>query len=526
MVRPPTTHAPGLTVRVLDFFRASLRGRLALLVIATTVPGILLVWLLIREAYQGERAVVGQHLLATARAVSVLIDSRLGKSEALLAGLATAQSLDRGDVTAFEERVRTALRGLEGTIVLADPDGRALVVAPTSPAGKLPAMALTGEFGETMRAGRTFYSNLLPGPTAQRPFFIITVPVTRENQLKYTLSYVLPAAAFAQLLEPSRFSSGLFVAIIDREGTIAARNPNGDRFVGGKVVPDMVAAILAQPEGIRRSVTLEGVPALTAFSRGPETGWGILVGAPTSTLYTAARRLLWTGLVATAIVMALAFLMASWIGHSLIESVDRLVADTDTIGRGGVPATRGRGLAETDFVAKAIVETARRLSERNRQNATLTVALRSELAKQKRAQETNERLAAIVASSHDAIIGQSLTGEITSWNQGAQRIFGYTAQEIVGRTGYVLVPPHRREEENTILSRVGRGERFDHVEVERRHKDGRLVALVLTVWPLHDEAGQVMGSSTIAREVTVRPPVAAQPPSAAGAPPALAAPDA
>ncbi len=512
-------------LRVLNFFRASVRGRLALLVIATTVPGILLVGLLIRQAYQDERAVVGQHLLATARAVSVLIDLRLGKSEALLAGLATAQSLDRGDLTFFEERVRTASRGLEGTIVLADPDGRALVVAPTSPAGKLPAMELTGEFGETVRAGRTFYSNLLPGPTANRPFFIITVPVTRENRLKYTLSYVVPAAALAELIDPSRFSSGLFVSIIDREGTIAARHPNGDRFVGGKVVPDMVAAILAQPEGLRRTVTLEGVPVLTAFSRGPETGWGILMGAPTSTLYTPARRVLWTGLAATAVVMALAILVASWIGRSLVESVDRLVEDTDTIGRGGVPAPRDRGLAETDFVAKAITATARRLGERNRQNATLTAALRAELDKQKRAQETNERLAAIVASSHDAIIGQSLTGEITSWNQGAQRIFGYTAKEIVGRTSFALVPPHRRAGENTILSRVGRGERLDHVEVERRHKDGRLVPLVLTVWPLLDEAGQVMGSSTIAREVTLRPQVAAQPPSAAGAPPAKAAPD-
>ena len=113
-------------------------------------------------------------------------------------------------------------------------------------------------------------------------------------------------------------------------------------------------------------------------------------------------------------------------------------------------------------------------------------------------------LAAIVASSDDAIIGKNLKSIITSWNFGAERIFGYTADEMIGTSIMRLIPPDRREEELEILSRIRRGERFDHFETIRLAKDGRQLNVSITVSPIKDSTGHVVGASKVARDITER----------------------
>lgn len=120
------------------------------------------------------------------------------------------------------------------------------------------------------------------------------------------------------------------------------------------------------------------------------------------------------------------------------------------------------------------------------------------------AREVQQRLAAIVQSSDDAIISKNLDGIIESWNAGAERIFGYTAGEVIGLPVLVLIPPDRHNEESDILSRVRRGERIDHYETIRRRKDGTLLEVSLTVSPIFDKQGRVIGASKIAREITER----------------------
>jgi PAS domain S-box len=111
------------------------------------------------------------------------------------------------------------------------------------------------------------------------------------------------------------------------------------------------------------------------------------------------------------------------------------------------------------------------------------------------------RLAAIVESSDDAIISKDLHGIITSWNGGATRIFGYRPEEIVGLPVTVLIPPDRHDEEAGILNRIRRGNRIEHFETVRQRKDGTLVDVSLTVSPIKDEAGNIVGASKIARNI-------------------------
>jgi len=118
------------------------------------------------------------------------------------------------------------------------------------------------------------------------------------------------------------------------------------------------------------------------------------------------------------------------------------------------------------------------------------------------AQLANNRLAAIVSSSDDAIIGKTLDGIVTDWNRSAEVIFGYRAEEMIGKPITVLLPRGLEEEEQEILSRVRKGEKLDHFETRRRCKDGRIIDVSVTVSPVWDENGTLIGASKVARDVT------------------------
>jgi PAS domain S-box-containing protein len=121
-----------------------------------------------------------------------------------------------------------------------------------------------------------------------------------------------------------------------------------------------------------------------------------------------------------------------------------------------------------------------------------------------RASEYEQRLISIITSSDDAILSKDLNGTITSWNRGAEQLFGYTADETIGKPITMLIPIERRNEEPTILARIRSGERIDHYETIRRRKDGSLIEISLTVSPIKNAEGEIIGASKIARDITER----------------------
>jgi PAS domain S-box-containing protein len=128
--------------------------------------------------------------------------------------------------------------------------------------------------------------------------------------------------------------------------------------------------------------------------------------------------------------------------------------------------------------------------------------VRDHLAEREQAAEARARLAAIVESSDDAIISKDLEGTILSWNAGAERLFGYTADEAAGRSITLIIPPERLDEEHTILAKLRRGERIEHFETVRMMKDGRRIDISLTISPIRNRDGQVVGASKVARDIT------------------------
>ena len=162
-------------------------------------------------------------------------------------------------------------------------------------------------------------------------------------------------------------------------------------------------------------------------------------------------------------------------------------------------------LIEHDFAAlgrRAILLNARRIDDHQQQTKRILLAF-EDITERRQTEILMARLAAIVEDSDDAIIGKDLDGIITSWNQGAQRLFGYTEQEAVGRPASILTPLDREDEGPGILERIDRGQ-STHCDTARLRKDGSLVDISLTVSPIKDSQGRVIGASKIARDMTER----------------------
>ena len=127
-----------------------------------------------------------------------------------------------------------------------------------------------------------------------------------------------------------------------------------------------------------------------------------------------------------------------------------------------------------------------------------------DITEQKNFERSQAHLSAIVESSDDAILSKDLNGIIQSWNKGAQRIFGYTADETIGRPVLMLIPEERHHEEPGIIARIKQGDRVDHFETVRRRKDGSLINISLTISPVKNAKGEIIGASKIARDISDR----------------------
>jgi PAS domain S-box-containing protein len=160
-------------------------------------------------------------------------------------------------------------------------------------------------------------------------------------------------------------------------------------------------------------------------------------------------------------------------------------------------------LISRDGTERPVADSAAPIRDERGQVAGVVLIFR-DVSAERRADEARRMLAAIVESSEDAILGQTLDGVVTSWNKGAERLYGYAAEEVVGRPSSMLSAPDRAEELAAVLDKVRRREVTESFETVRRCKDGTLIDVAVNVSPITDAGGQVIGASTIARDVTRR----------------------
>jgi hypothetical protein len=156
----------------------------------------------------------------------------------------------------------------------------------------------------------------------------------------------------------------------------------------------------------------------------------------------------------------------------------------------------------TRYGAEVTVDGRWSLQRNEQREPTAILEINRDITDRKQAEQMRERLAAIVDSSDDAIISKTLEGIIVAWNRGAEKIFGYSAADILGKPMLTLLPADRVTEEATILARIGRGESVEHFETVRVRKDGTRIDVSVTISPIRDDTGKIIGASKVARDIT------------------------
>ncbi len=205
---------------------------------------------------------------------------------------------------------------------------------------------------------------------------------------------------------------------------------------------------------------------------------------------------------------------AGWLGYPRDELlgkklIDLLTPESQTTFTENFPRFKARGELrdlELDLVRRdgsILPVLVRATAVQDRSDAyVMSRSILYDMTERKRGEETRLRLAAIVDSSDDAIIGENLDRVIQSWNPGAEAMFGYPAQEVVGQSMAVLLPRERQHEFAEIMARIRRGDRLRHYETERLRKDGHRIHVSLTISPIRNAAGTILGAATIARDIT------------------------
>ncbi|WP_407177960.1 PAS domain S-box protein [Bradyrhizobium sp. STM 3562] len=229
---------------------------------------------------------------------------------------------------------------------------------------------------------------------------------------------------------------------------------------------------------------------------------GIIETVPNAVFVATATAISRTSLQVGLIAMLGAAALAFAIARSLTRPINRLRAAVEGIGRDEPFKVPPDASGETAVLAQAF---ARAMNEVKAK----TAELEREVQEHRRTEAARDHYAArdrlfsaMVESSNDAIVTKSLDGIITGWNPAAERLFGYSAEEAVGQSINLIVPPDRGEEVQAILRRILRGERIEHHETMRRRKDGTLVQVSLSISPIRNAAGEIIGASKIARDIT------------------------
>ncbi|GEM_PF-356683 len=389
---------------------------------------------------------------------------------------------------------------------------------------------------------------------SQQQVVAVVVPITDSNgKPAGILMAAISLDAMSRDLVQTQLEGAWTISLVDQHGHLAAR-PNIDShslavdLSGYEPVRQMLAGKVGHGEFVR-----EGSTFFAEYEPLHLYGWGILVEQPAAVLqqhvWAIERRVWLLGLVFMVVGLGLSTLMGSLyseleIGNRFIDlSVDMfciagfdgyfknlnpswektLGFNTEELMRKPYlefihPDDRQATVAEADGLEKGEVT----LSFENRYlckdgsykwllwNAVsvpeqkLIYAVGRDVTETRRAEEVRRHLAAMVDSSEDAIISKSLEGSITAWNSGAEKLFGYTSSEAIGKPMQMLLPPGRENEESDILARIRRGEQMEHFETIRVRKDGKHFDVSVTISPIKDSRGTIVGVSKIARDISER----------------------
>jgi two-component sensor histidine kinase/PAS domain-containing protein len=341
------------------------RRRLWQLALGLALPAIALAAAGLYSAYLAERRATETLLRETTRALAGNVDRELARAEATLRALTESHYLRTSDYAAFHERAKRLTTADQTWIFLATSEGQPLLNTNVPYGQSLPPSRRTETFQAIARTGRAQLSDVFTGGVSSRPIAVLEVPVRTGETVTHVLGMALAPSLFQRIVEDQRLPENWNGAVLDGSGNIVARSRGTERFAGQPARPGLVAALRASTEGSVESVTLDGTPARSFFSRSPTYGWTFVIGYPKAEFAASlARSLGWLAALIAAALGGLA--LAALYARSLLEPVDRLAASARALGQGQRIDSRPTGVTELDAVASALVDAERDLQRRER----------------------------------------------------------------------------------------------------------------------------------------------------------------
>jgi len=364
----------------------SLRGRLTLLVLAALVPAIAAAGLLLWSGYREQRRLLEQQIAETARALSLVVDRDLGKNRVLLEALASSPALAAGDWAAFDAQARAATEGMSTSISVVGPDGL-LVVVTRGPRGVPPPRLTSAQVGITFsRLGTdgSRISNLFVGRVTGVKAIGLDIPAKGPGGREIRIAAVTPVAALDQIWIDQKFPPRWVGTVLDARGVIVTRNRDGARFVGQRAPERLMRRVATAASGVGVGPTMDGMQAVTAWSRSPAYGWTFVVSVPEAEVVGAARRsLLWGGLLGVGLLVVGAAL-AALVARNIVRPVERLTGAAQAWAAGGGLATAPTRTREFDALQAKLADAAGTIDVQRRELLELNASLEARVAQRTR----------------------------------------------------------------------------------------------------------------------------------------------
>jgi two-component sensor histidine kinase len=320
--------------------KPSLPVRLALLVAGTTLPLIIFAAGIVFYNYEQDRKDASLRVLETVRSIRLVLDAEMERMTGALQVLSLTNPLREGDFEAFRRIVRGFLDQYRdsGVVLVADREGRQLFSSVTPDTAVVPLRNNRAIVEKVFATKRLQYSNLFIGAVKKQPIVTVEVPVFRDGEVVYDLSFSPPVEIFQAIINKQRPSEDWTISIFDGDGINFARAPNPQETMGKRASPTLYAEMFRTPEATLQTVSLEGVPLITTFARSSLTGWTVAAGIAESSLVGPLWRslaitsaiggaLLLTGL-AFAVRMATTIARGEMLHDLLIEELNHRVKNT------------------------------------------------------------------------------------------------------------------------------------------------------------------------------------------------------
>jgi len=475
---------------------SSIRSRMLGLVVATVIPFTALIGVGLWNQWRHDQAAAVQRAIDEARLIAVRVDDYFSNIESLIVGTSRAVSWNPADIAkndAILSKIKSDAPTVIANFLLFAPDGTNIGLSSS-------INRVHGSdrryFQQAMTGKQRAISEVFRSRVNSRWVVTLARPIKDETgRIRAVLAIGTQLESFQDTLGLARLPPGSVVRVLNEDGIVVAQSDNGPDVIGADLSGDSdVARYISTRETSERASWSDGVERITGSSTAKLVPWLVSVGLPTDIVFAhILRRLTWGALFALATLLITSAIAWTLSGR-IVRPLRQLWKDSQAVAAGKF---EHRSIVQTQdevgTLADAFNRMAERLEERRQEARNASHELR----------RANDALGAVIDASPVAIICCDLERKVFIWNNAAEQIFGYSAEEIIGHVAS-LAPPAQAQDSPALFNRILAGETIRDLHLKRVRKDGRMIDVRLAAAPMYNPDGSVRGVVRAYEDITER----------------------